>query len=147
MKNLLKNKIYLSMIIGGFVALLSTISLLIVNTRTYFTIILILNIFVNFLITSFILLVKDEIATHNRFKNISLYLFITLSLLILDELIIKWKWDFNIYSNLMYIQNIQLYLSIYSIFVLIMICMSIYAVLKVKCSNNKTSIRQKSSKR
>ena len=130
MKNILKNKIYLSMIIGASIALLSTLSLLIFNEKTYFTTILIANIFVNFAITSFLILVKDVMTPAGRFKKISMYLFATLALILLDVLIIKNSWDLNIYSNLMYIQNIQLYISIYAIFVLSMICMAIYACLK-----------------
>lgn len=145
MKNLFKNKMYLSMIIGTLFALISLLMLFFIKERIYFTIILILNIFVNFMITSFLLLVKDNISNSLRFKNISLYLLVTLFLMVMDVVIISNTWDLNVYSNLMYIKNIELYVSIYSLFVLIMTCMSIYVVLK-SITNNKTNIRQKSAK-
>ena len=145
MKNLFKNKMYLSMIIGTLFALISLLMLFFIKERIYFTIILILNIFINFMITSFLLLVKDNISNSLRFNNISLYLLVTLFLMVMDVVIISNTWDLNVYSNLMYIKNIELYVSIYSLFVLIMTCMSIYVVLK-SIANNKTNIRQKSAK-
>lgn len=147
MKKLLKDKIYLSMFIGFLFSLITCITLLFVKERIYFTIIFILNVIMNFLVTTLSLLLDEKKNNTIRFKLIPLYLMTTLFFLILDIIIISNIWDLNIYSNLMYITNTKLYLGMYSVFVLFMVLMSIYVILKDRLLNNETNIRQKSAKR
>lgn len=147
MKKLLKDKIYLSMFIGFLFSLITCITLLFVKERIYFTIIFILNVIMNFLVTTLSLLLDEKKNNTIRFKLIPLYLMTTLFFLILDIIIISNIWDLNIYSNLMYITNTKLYLGMYSVFVLFMVLLSIYVILKDRLLNNETNIRQKSAKR
>jgi hypothetical protein len=79
-------------------------------------------------------------------SKIAIYLFSTLILLVLSVFITGYTWDLSLYSNLMYIKNMELYLIIYGFFVLVMIGMSLYVVIKELTGSNKISIRQKSAK-
>ncbi len=146
MKSILKDKIYLSMILGGLFSLILFGICIFVKERASFTVIFILNIIVNFIVTMLSLLFDDKKEIGIRFKLIPLYLMVTLFVLILDVVAISNTLDMAMYSNLMYATNIKLYLGIYSIFVLIMVLLSFYVVLKNKMDTNDTNIRQKSSK-
>lgn len=143
MKKLLKNYTYLSMILGAIVSVVC-LSTIFIKTQSHFSLIFIIQIITNFLITGVILLANDIKETSLKFKNISLYLFVTFFFLLLDVIIAGLIWNLNNYSNLMYLTNIKLYLSIYSIFVIFMIIMSLYVIIKE--ISQKPTIRQKSSK-
>jgi hypothetical protein len=132
MKTIFKKPTYLVMIIATLLALISFITFFFVKNRIYFTIMFSLNIIINFFVSGFILLINDHELATTRFKNISIYLFITFFLLYLDVIVISSFWDLNIYSNLMYVTNIKLYLGIYAIYVLAMILISIYVSMKEK---------------
>ena len=144
MLNILKNKIYLSMIISVLVAVISFVSLIFIKNQTYFTIILIVNILINFLETGFLLLIEDGIALSFKFRLISLTLLATFFMMVMDVVLASFTWDLHSYSNLMYLTNIKFFIGLYSIFVIAMVLMAIYVVLKGIVS--KPSVRQKSTK-
>lgn len=146
MKKIFKDYTYLSMLIGVFIAFITFITLFFIKSRVYFTTMFIINIILNFIVTGLILLLNDKKTPPLRFKCLSLYLVSTLFFLIIDVVIINNIWNLDSYSNLMYITNIELYLSIYSIFVLIMVLMSMYVILKNLTNISKSNIRQKSAK-
>jgi len=105
----------------------------------------IVNVVINFLVTGFCLLVDDN--NTKKFRCISLYLLTTLFFLLMGIIVINKTWDLMKYSTLMYVKNMQLYLGMYSVFVLVMTLLSLYAILKNNLISDKTSIRQNSSKR
>lgn len=146
MKKIFKDYTYLSMLIGVFIAFVTFVTLFFVTSRGYFTIMFIVNIILNFTVAGFILLLNDKKTPSLRFKCLSLYLVSTLFFLIIDVVTINNIWNLDSYSNLMYVKNIELYLSIYSMFVLVMVLMSIYVVLKNLTNISKSNIRQKSAK-
>jgi len=144
-KNTLKNKMYIVMILGTFISVVSFITCFFIENKTYFTSMFIVNVVINFLVTGFCLLVDDN--NTKKFRCISLYLLTTLFFLLMGIIVINKTWDLMKYSTLMYVKNMQLYLGMYSVFVLVMTLLSLYAILKNNLISDKTSIRQNSSKR
>ena len=61
----------------------------------------------------------------------------------MDVIIVSNIWNLNVYTNLMYLTNIKLYLTIYSLFVLMMVLMSIYVMIK---NYKKITVRQEATK-
>lgn len=145
MKNILKNYNYLSMIIAFTLSVLIFGSLFFIQDRTYFTVVFIVQILMNFLVTSVLML--GNLENNSKFKYIIIYLLSTFVLLLLNVVVICNRWDTTIYSNLMYITNIQLYLLIYFSFVFAMVLLMGYAFMKsYQKKEKKSSIRQKSAK-
>lgn len=140
----LKNYMNITIILGILLGLISFISLFFVKTQTYFTTMLIVNIVVNFVVIGFLLLFDSKVSNIIRFSKMIFYLAITWLLLLADMIVIANTWDLNNYNNLMYISNINLYFSLYSLFVIAMILISGYAILKSFVKAN--TIRQKSAK-
>ena len=97
------------------------------------------------MVTGICLLVND--TNTKKFRCISLYLVTTLFFMFMSLLVINKTWDLMNYSTLMYVKNMQIYLGMYSMFVLVMLLMSIYAILKNSINDDKATIRQNSSKR
>lgn len=141
MKKIIKNSNFWFMGIGILISLISVITFFFIKNRNYFTTMFVIDIIINFIVTSLILLTGDQTSINVKFKSMGLYLLITLFLLISGVLVISNFWDVNNYSNLMYVTNVKLYVGIYSIFVLIIILAAIFGLLK-----NGNLIRQKSSK-
>ena len=135
---ILKNRIYLTMIIGVLIALVSFVCCFFIKNRAFFTIMFIVNICTNFLVSAIILLSNGSSSIN--FKWLALYLLTTLFILLIDVRIIGNIWDLNNYSNLMYVKNIELYLGLYSIYVLIMVLMGIYVVLRGINAKEKNTI-------
>lgn len=143
MKKLLKNYSCLVMGMGTLVSLICLLTFFI-KSQSYFTMIFVIQVIVNFLVTGTILLANDIQKNSIKFRNISLYLFVTFFLLMMETIIATLIWDLNNYSNLMYLTNMKLYLSIYAIFVIFMILLSLYVIIREK--ESKSNIRQKSAK-
>ena len=144
MKNILKNKTILTMLMGILIALVSFVISVFIDSRMVFTIIFIINICVNFIVSGIVLMSKNNFIIN--FRLIMLYLLTTLFILIGDVMMISHQWDLNSYSNLMYIKNIELYLGLYSIYVLVMVLLGGYALIKYYVGNSKTKIRQDTTK-
>ena len=143
MRKILKNYSYLVMGIGGLISLIC-LATFFIKTQSYFTTIFVIQVVVNFLVTGVVLLANDIEKNALKFRNISLYLFVTFFVLMLEILIATLIWNLDNYSNLMYLTNMKLYLVFYSIFVLFMVLLSLYVIIKEK--EPKSKIRQKSAK-
>lgn len=143
MRKILKNYSYLVMGIGGLISLIC-LATCFIKTQSYFTTIFVIQVVVNFLVTGVVLLANDIEKNTLKFRNVSLYLFVTFFVLMLEILIATLIWNLDNYSNLMYLTNMKLYLVFYSIFVLFMVLLSLYVIIKEK--EPKSKIRQKSAK-
>jgi len=132
MNNIFKNKAYLTILAGLIISITSLLSIFLISNKTYYTILFAANILFSFFTITFILLTNHINKNTMKFKYISLYLLMTLSFLLVDIIVMSYRLNLSIYSNLMYLSNIQLYFGIYSIFVLFMTIISIYALIKDK---------------
>lgn len=128
MRKILKDYRYITLISGIVISIVTCISLFFVNKTVSFTIGLVSNILINFLVGGILLL--SSLATKNKFLSILSYLLITQLFLFFDLLIIERNLDLNVYSNVMYLTNIHLYLLIYSLFVIMMSLLSGYILIK-----------------
>ena len=147
MKKILKNYNYLAMIITLAISFISMLTFIFIKNRVYFTIMFSINIILSFLVLFMnLLFAKKDESVSLKFKLISLYYFVMLFFLFMDLVIISNLWDLNVYSNLMYVTNIRLYLSIYALYVLVIIFISIYVLLKNNSTNNSNEIRQNTTK-
>ena len=109
MKKLLKNKTFLSMIIGVLIAYISLITCFFVKNQTYFTIMFISNIVINFGVIIYNI-VKYDLETE-KFKSVTqaAYVLLTVVALVLDVVIMSSSWDMNLYDNVMYLSNYSAY--------------------------------------
>lgn len=141
----LKNKIYLTLAVGILLSIVGLLTIILTNNTSIFSIVFASNIFINFLVTGLCLVYNENISIFSKFKLIGSYLLITLFTLFMEVIYMNKTLDMNVYSNLMYITNIKMYLGIYSLFILVMIATSIYMIIKMKEKVNNSTKADKSN--
>ena len=127
-KNIMKNYNYMAMISAGFISIVLVLLMFIINDNTYFTIGFVVQILLHFAVSGVILL--GNLKAGLKFKYIILYLLSTFALLVGDVALVSHVIDDSIYSNVMYVTNLQLYLALYFVFVISMCILSGYAIIK-----------------
>ena len=138
MKKIFKNSDYLVVIISLFIALITLVTLFFTSTKLYFSLVFGGLVVISFITSTFVLLHKSQ--TNDKLKLISLYLLINWVFLCLDTLIVSKIWDMNVYGNLMFVTNMNVYLGIYAIYVIAMALITIYGIIKsITHKNNSTN--------
>ena len=128
MKKFFKNIEYLTISIALFVLLVAFITFFFVRSKVYFSIMFSVLVLISFGMSAFLLLHKSE--TKEKMALTATYLLANLFIMCLDLVVIYKMWDLGVYSNLMYISNMKIYLGIYAVYVIAVALVAIYGMLK-----------------